>query len=235
MKRGSSALARLGEHTTRASPARELGSAALVADAHAHLGRARLDAERAEQPPQVRIRAVVVDDEPGVDREPVAGGIGHVVCVRMPTETRLGFIEGHLVLLGEYVRRGQTGDAGADDGNRSTFAGFVRGHWRRPVVVKAAAQIRPQPAATAITFARDVRGTEAPKPIASPASHATLMVSAVCSAAPGGASIMAAPDTRSRAPIAHPRFRVVGDAGRSGVTKPAIRATECGRANVYAP
>ena len=126
MKRGSSARRRLGEHTTRAPPARELDAAALVADAHAHLGRACLNAELAEQSPQVGIRAVVVDDEPGVDREPVAGGIGHVVGVRMPTETSLGFIEGHLALLCEHVGRGQTGDACADDGNRSTVAGFVR-------------------------------------------------------------------------------------------------------------
>ena len=55
----------------------------------------------------------------------------------------------------------------------------MAGHDRRPVAGKAAAQIRPQPAATAITFARDDAGTETPKPTASPASHATLTASAV--------------------------------------------------------
>ena len=70
-KRGSSDPARLGEDTLRAAPTGELDAAALVVDAHAHLGRARPHAELAEQPPQVRVRAVVVDDETGVDREPV--------------------------------------------------------------------------------------------------------------------------------------------------------------------
>ena len=127
MKRGSSARRGLGEHTTRATPTRELDAAALVADAHAHLGRARPNAELAEQSPQVGIRAVVVDDESGVDREPGAGGVGHVVGVCMTTEPSLGFIEGHLALLCEHVGRGQTGDAGADNGNRSTVA---EGHGR---------------------------------------------------------------------------------------------------------
>ena len=121
-KRGSSAAARLGEHTTRATPTRELDAAALVADAHAHLGRARLNAELAEQSPQVGIRAVVVDDESGVDREPGAGGVGHVVGVCMATEPSLGFVEGHLALLCEHVGGGQTGDTGANNGNRSTVA-----------------------------------------------------------------------------------------------------------------
>ena len=114
--------ARLGEHTTRATPTRELDAAALVADAHAHLGRTRLNAELAEQSPQVGIRAVVVDDESGVDREPGAGGVGHVVGVGMTTEPSLGFVEGHLALLCEHVGRGQTGDTGANNGNRSTVA-----------------------------------------------------------------------------------------------------------------
>ena len=128
--------ARLGEHTLRATPTGELDAAALVVDAHAHLGRARLNTELAEQPPQVRIRTVVVDDEPGVDREHVAGGIGDVVGVGMPTETIVGFVERHLVLLREHVGRGQTGDTGADDGDRPTVAEVVRGHDRRPVVGK---------------------------------------------------------------------------------------------------
>ena len=67
---GIDGAARLGEHAPRAPPACELDTAALVVDAHAHLGRACPHAELAEQPPQVRIRAVVVDDEAGVDREP---------------------------------------------------------------------------------------------------------------------------------------------------------------------
>ena len=195
---GIERAARLGEHTTRTTPACELDAAALVADAHAHLGRARPNAELAEQPPQVGIRAVVVDDEPGVDREPVAGGVGHVVGVGVATETIVGFVEGHLVLLREHVGSGQTGDTGAHDGNRSTVAEVVRGHDRRPVAGKAAAQIRPQPAATAITFARDDAGTETPKPMASPASHATLTASAVRNAVPAGPASWRLP-TRGRA------------------------------------
>ena len=225
----------LGEHTLRASATGELDAAALVVDAHAHLGRARLDAQFAEQPPQVRIRTVVVDDEPGVDREHVAGGIGDVVGVGMAAETIVGFVEGHVVPLREHVGGGQTGDSGADDRDRPAVAEFVRIHQRRPVAGKADAQIRPQPAATAITFARDDGGTVTPNPIASPTSNATLTASAARRAVPDGASIIAVPDTTSRAPIAQPRFLVAGDAGRSAVKRPASRARECGRANVYTP
>ena len=193
------------------------------------------NAQFAEQPPQVRIRAVVVDDEPGVDREHVAGGIGDVVGVGMATETILGFVEGHLVPLREHVGGGQTGDAGADDRDRPTVAEVVRIHRRRPVAGKADAQIRPQPAATAITFARDDGGTETPKPIASPASNATLTASAARSAGTRRGEHHRRPRhdvTRPDRPAEVPRG---GDAGRSGVNRPASRARECGRANVYAP
>ena len=63
---------------------------------------------------------------------------------------------------------------------------------------------------------------------ASPASHATLTASAVRSAVPAGASIIAAPDTRSRATDRPAEVPCARDAGRSGVTKPATRARECG-------
>ena len=92
-------------------------------DAHAHLGRACPHAELAEQPPQVRVRAVVVDDETGVDREHGAGRVGDVVGVGMATEAIVGLVEGHLVRAGQDVGSGQAGDTGADDGDSATIAG----------------------------------------------------------------------------------------------------------------
>ncbi len=204
-------------------------------DAQAHLGRACPHAELVEQPPQVRVRAVVVDDETGVDREQSAGRVGDVVGVGMATEAFVGLVEGHLARAGQDVGSGQAGNPGADDGDSATIAGRGGRHDRLPAAGNPAAQIRPQPAATAITFAREDGGTDTPKPIASPASHATLAVRAARSGAPGGASNMAPPEMMSLAPIAHPRFLVAREAGRAGVSRPAVRASECGRTTVYVP
>ena len=111
--RGAVELLHLDEHAQEArirhrSPARAntppiprapcvLQAAALAAHRHAHVGGAGLDAELAEETQQVRVRAVVVHDEPGVDRDDAVVGGEHVVRVRVATEARLGLEERHVV------------------------------------------------------------------------------------------------------------------------------------------
>ena len=138
----------------------------------------------------------------------IAGGIGDVVGVGMAAETIVGFVEGHVVLLREHVGRGQTGDTGADDGERATVAEVVlfmtvaRSPGRRTRRSDPSRRRRRSP--SLVTTGAPQRRIRS----ASPASNATLTASAVRSAVPAGASIIAAPDTRSRAPIAQPRFLV---------------------------
>ena len=110
---------RVGEHAAEPARTRILEPAAVAAHGHAHVGGLRLDPELVEQPEQVRVRAVVVDDEPAVDREHALVGGEHVVGVRVTAQPRLGLVERHVVVALQDVRRGEAGDARADDGHRA--------------------------------------------------------------------------------------------------------------------
>jgi hypothetical protein len=94
----------------------------LVADAHRHLGVLRGDAELAEEPDQVRVGRLVVDDEAGVD----AHGT-QVVGVGVPAEAVLGLEERDVVLALQHVGGGEAGDARPDDGDTLTRHGLLPG------------------------------------------------------------------------------------------------------------
>ena len=103
MKRGSSSTS---GRTRPPRPARpQTDSLRSSPDAHAHLGRPRLNAETAPNSRRkCEIRAVVVDDEPGVRPRGLRRNRSRRVYAHAHRDD-LGFIEGHLVLLGKYVRR----------------------------------------------------------------------------------------------------------------------------------
>ena len=69
-----------------------------------------------EEPEQVRVGALVVHDEPGVERGTPPVGGGDVVGVRVPAEPAVGLVQRDVVVPLEQVRGGQAGDAGADHG-----------------------------------------------------------------------------------------------------------------------
>ena len=87
---------------------------AAVGDAEAHVRRLRGDAQRGQQALEVRVVAVVEDDEAGVH---VMRGVLGVDAdgVRVAARERAGLEHGDLVLAVQQVRGGQPGDAGADD------------------------------------------------------------------------------------------------------------------------
>ena len=116
-KRRSSEPPGLGEDAPQTTPAGVLQSAAVAADAHAHLGGLGLDAELAEQPAQQRVGAVVVDDEPAVDARAAAVGRCDVVGVGVAAEAALGLVQRDVVGPGQQVGSGEAGDAGPDDGH----------------------------------------------------------------------------------------------------------------------
>ena len=66
-----------------------------------------------------------MDDEPAVDSVPTAIRISDVVGVRVAAEPVLGLEDGDVVGAGEQVRRGESGDPGADHGHGRPP--FVRG------------------------------------------------------------------------------------------------------------
>ena len=109
----------VGEHAAEPARTRVLQTAAVAAHGHAHVGGLRLDPELVEQPEQVRVRAVVVDDEPAVDREHALVGREHVVRVRVAAQPRLGLVERDVVVALQDVGGGESGDARADDGHRA--------------------------------------------------------------------------------------------------------------------
>ena len=107
----------LGEYAAYPAAAGILQPAPLAADAHAHLGGTHLDVQLAEEPAQPGVGHVVVDDEPAVDSVLTAIRVHYVVSMRVAAEPVLGLEDGDVVGAGEQVRRGETGDPGADHGH----------------------------------------------------------------------------------------------------------------------
>ena len=108
----------LGEQAVESDSA-GVGQAAPVAgDAHAHQRRAGLHAQLAEQPQQVGVGPLVVDDEAGVDAQPMPVNGGHVVGVGVPAQTPIGLEERHVVGSAEHVCGRQARDPGADHRHR---------------------------------------------------------------------------------------------------------------------
>ena len=85
-----------------------------VRDAEAHLGRLRLDAELAQESGESRIVRLVVDDESGVNGVYDAADL-NVDRVGVAADSRVGLIDGHLMVVLQCVRRDQSRHAGADD------------------------------------------------------------------------------------------------------------------------
>jgi len=83
-----------------------------------------------EEAEQVRIVAVVVDDETGVDPERAGLGIVDHDGVGVAAGSLAGLVEGHLVPLVEEVGAGQPGHTGPDHGDPPTPERSVvaRGH-----------------------------------------------------------------------------------------------------------
>ena len=72
------------------------------------------DPELTEQAHEVRVRALVVDDEAAVDRDGAARLADELVGVRVATQPRLGLVQGHVVGALQQIRRSQARDTGAD-------------------------------------------------------------------------------------------------------------------------
>ncbi len=113
---GRSRLRRCANRRLRSVPLYSRPSA-LVAHAEAHLGRLRGDAETVEQPDEVRIRALVEDDEAGVDCVDAAEALDAMRVrvaaersrrLRTPSRRARGRASAALT---------RPGDPGADDGD----------------------------------------------------------------------------------------------------------------------
>src|SRR5205085_4503224 len=91
-----------------------------VADAEAHLRGLPTHPEPPQQALEVRVVAIVENDEPGVD---VMGLVGRVDANRMRVtpDIRSGLEQRDLVALVQQVRNRETRDAGADDGDLHGF------------------------------------------------------------------------------------------------------------------
>jgi hypothetical protein len=228
---------RLCQQATCTAATGELQSAVLAADAHAHLGRSRVDSELGEQTSQQGVGPVVVHDEAGVDDVPTAVRRGDVVAVRVTAEPVVGLEQRHVVRPPQQVGRGEPGDAGAHDRDRGPGSAALRRspHRRRPAAGNDDAHNSAQPAAAPTAFALlRAPGDPMPKPTTSPTSQATRAATARCSAGPAGASSIDAPETTSRIPIVRAVRRARGD-GCVSVSRPAGLVSNRGRTATAAP
>ena len=114
-------IAGLGEHTTESARPRVLEPTPLAPHRHAHVGGLRLHLQLGEEPEQIRVGAVVVHDEPGVDRDHAVVGREHVVGVRVAPETVLGLVERHVALPLQQVRGSEARHSRADHRDTPTF------------------------------------------------------------------------------------------------------------------
>src|SRR5581483_5291499 len=99
---------RLGERPA-AGP---LEPAVPARDRERHLRVLRADVELAEEPGQIRVVRLVVDDEAGVEAEAAV-----LDRVDVAARTRVGLEDLHVVCAGEQVRGTEAGDARSDDRN----------------------------------------------------------------------------------------------------------------------
>ena len=105
--RGRGQLAGPGEKATHATATRVLHSGPGIRDAHRHLGSRGSDPQLPKQLEQMRVGAVVVHDESGVNAKGLAASPGDCLCVRMSTEAILSLIDRDLVHPREQVGRGE--------------------------------------------------------------------------------------------------------------------------------
>jgi hypothetical protein len=109
-----------------AAVARVAQAAARAADRHAHLRGLGPHAKLGEQPGEQRVRALVVDDETGVDRDlPDQVGVG------VAAQPAIGLEQGHVVGPGQDVAGGQPADPAADDGDPAPGHGHAPFRCRR--------------------------------------------------------------------------------------------------------
>ena len=85
-------------------------------DRHAHVGRLRPHPELGEKPPQLRVRRVVVDDEPRVHRYGPGIRRDDVMRVGVAPESVRGLEERHIETTLEQVCRREPGNPCPDDG-----------------------------------------------------------------------------------------------------------------------
>src|SRR6185369_4252982 len=82
----------------------------------AHLARLKFDAELAEQLQEVRVRAIVAYDEPGIDGDAPAF-VFDVVRMRVTAHVIARLEDGDLVLAVQVIGGDVSRNAAADDGN----------------------------------------------------------------------------------------------------------------------
>jgi hypothetical protein len=90
--------------------------APVAAHAERHLARLRVDLEIGEHAGEPGIRAIVVDDEAGVETK-LAALIDHGNRVTVTARFVILLEHGHVVTAREMPRRGEAGDSRTDDGD----------------------------------------------------------------------------------------------------------------------
>ena len=116
---GEQAAARVGE----------LERAVVVGHRHPHHGGLGRDPELGQQALEVRVVAVVEDDEAGVDPA-LAAGVRDGDRVRVAAQACVRLVDRDLVAAREQACRGKAGDAAADDGDPLSFRCFTHGFRR---------------------------------------------------------------------------------------------------------
>ena len=114
-ERGPQQVAALGEQAVERG-AVVLQAARLIAHRETHAAFLRGDAEFREQRDEVRVGAVVEDDEAGVDLV-AAAGLLNAVRVGVAADVAGRFVYGNVVFAVQPVRDDIARDAAADDGD----------------------------------------------------------------------------------------------------------------------
>jgi hypothetical protein len=118
-ERGAHQIALLAEDSGEAGPG-PFQFGRTHADGEGHLGFDAGNVDCREQRGEIRVGALVEDEEAGVDRMRDAID-GDVDGVRMAAEVVGRLVERYLVALRQQPRCRKAGDAGADDGDAARF------------------------------------------------------------------------------------------------------------------
>jgi hypothetical protein len=110
---GTEQIALLGEQPFGAV-AGILEPARVHRDRERHVGGLRLHIQIVQQGGEVGVVGLIEDDEAGVDRHNAFGRLD-IDRMGVAAEPVAGFVQGHVVRLGQQPGSGQTGHAGADD------------------------------------------------------------------------------------------------------------------------
>src|SRR5690606_33589611 len=119
-----------------------------AAHAEAHVARLPGDTQFVQQRDEVRVGAVVEDDEAGIDR--VAAAVEFdVVSVRMTADMAACFEHGDVMLALQVIGDGVAGDAAADDGDsHALLRGLMWRDSRMAGVTSRMSQISPRVASS---------------------------------------------------------------------------------------